>query len=85
MKMSEIISKPVRTCTPETWLAQAARLMRSADCEILPVVDSDGRVVGVITDRLVIFAWRSARAIAVPRDRRSRGHGEVPGHGAGRR
>jgi len=69
MKVSEIMSKPVVTCTPETWLAQAARLMRSADCGILPVIDSDGRVGGVITDRDICLAIatsnRSPRAIAV--------------------
>jgi CBS domain-containing protein len=69
MKVREVMSVPVLTCMPETSLAQAARLMQSADCGILPVVDSDGRVVGVITDRDICLAIaasnRSPRAIAV--------------------
>ena len=69
MKVAEIMSVPVLTCMPETSLAQAARLMQSADCGILPVVDSDGRVVGIITDRDICLAIaasnRSPRALAV--------------------
>jgi CBS domain-containing protein len=68
MKIAEIMSAPVVTCTPETSLAQAARLMQSADCGILPVIDSDRRVVGIITDRDICLAIgasnRSPRAIA---------------------
>jgi CBS domain-containing protein len=69
MKVREIMSVPVPTCMPETSLVQAARLMQSADCGTLPVVDSDGRVVGIITDRDICLAIaasnRSPRAIAV--------------------
>jgi CBS domain-containing protein len=69
MKVAEIMSVPVVTSTPETSLAQAARLMQSADVGILPVVDSDGGVVGIITDRDICLAIaasnRSPRAIAV--------------------
>jgi predicted transcriptional regulator len=42
--------------------------MQSADCGILPVIDSDRRVVGIITDRDICLAIaasnRSPRAIA---------------------
>ena len=69
MKVSAIMSEPVLTCSPETWLAQAARLMRNADYGILPIIDSDGYVVGIITDRDICLAIaasnRSPRAIAV--------------------
>lgn len=69
MKVRDIMSEPAQTSTPETWIAQAARVMRSADCGILPVVDSDGHIEGVITDRDICLAIaasnRSPRAIAV--------------------
>lgn len=69
MKVAEIMSVPVLTCGPETSLAQAARFMQSVDCGILPVIDSDRRVVGVITDRDICLAIgasnRSPRAMAV--------------------
>ncbi len=69
MKVSEIMSCPVPTCTPDTWLSQAARLMAAGNCGILPVVDSHGRVKGIITDRDVCLGIarsnRSPRAIRV--------------------
>lgn len=69
MTVREIMSEPVRTITPDTWIAQAARVMRSADCGILPVISSNGHIEGVITDRDICLAIaasnRSPRAIAV--------------------
>jgi CBS domain-containing protein len=42
-----------RVVTPETPVQEAARLMKSEDTGVLPVVDAEGsrRLVGVITDR----------------------------------
>jgi CBS domain-containing protein len=69
MKVREIMSEPVQTTTPDTWISQAARVMRTADCGILPVVDSDGHIEGVVTDRDICLAIaasnRSPRAIRV--------------------
>ncbi len=69
MKVRQIMTEPVLTCRPETWLAEAARIMRTEDCGILPVIDVDGRLLGVLTDRDVCLAIatdnRSPRAIAV--------------------
>lgn len=38
-------------------LLEAVRLMREHDVGGLPVCDSSGRVVGVISDRTVLMAW----------------------------
>ena len=69
MTVSEIMRAPAVTCTPETSLALAASLMRDADYGTLPVVDSRGRVAGIITDRDVCLAFassnRNAHHIAV--------------------
>jgi CBS domain-containing protein len=51
MKVREIMTDPPLTCTPETSLAVAARLMREADYGTLAVVDPHGRLAGIITDR----------------------------------
>jgi CBS domain-containing protein len=51
MKVRDIMSEPVVTCTLDTTLAAAARLMRDADYGTLPVLDAQGRVAGIITDR----------------------------------
>lgn len=50
MKVADVMSRKVRTCTPEDDLGQAALEMWNGDCGILPVVRG-GRVVGVVTDR----------------------------------
>ena len=56
MKIHEIMSEPVVTCTPDTTLSAAARLMRDADYGTLPVIDAQGRVAGIITDRDICLA-----------------------------
>ena len=69
MKVREIMSEPVVTCTLDTTLSAAARLMRDADYGTLPVIDAQGRVAGIITDRDVCLAIagsaRNASHIAV--------------------
>ena len=56
MKVHEIMSEPVVTCTPDTTLAVAARQMRDADYGTLPVLDAQGRLAGIITDRDICLA-----------------------------
>ena len=53
MKASEIMTRNPSVVTPETPVQEAARLMRTEDTGVLPVVDSQGslRLVGMITDR----------------------------------
>jgi CBS domain-containing protein len=63
MKVNDIMTKDVRTCTPDTTVAEAAHLMWEADCGILPVVD-EGALDGVVTDRdmYIALATQNARA-----------------------
>ena len=56
MKVAEVMTKEVQSCTPETNLATAAMQMWDADCGVLPVVDDDGIVIGMITDRDICIA-----------------------------
>ena len=51
MTVNEIMKKDVASCAPHDDLSRAAKLMRDHDCGFLPVVDSNGVVTGVITDR----------------------------------
>ena len=55
MKIKDIMTTDVRTCSPGTNLAAAAALMLDGDCGILPVVD-EGKLVGVVTDRDMFIA-----------------------------
>jgi CBS domain-containing protein len=65
MKVREVMTEPVLTCTPQTSLGVAARLMREADYGTLPVVDAAGRLVGIITDRDVCLMLAGTRRNAV--------------------
>jgi CBS domain-containing protein len=56
MKIKELMCPKVRSCFASDTLNFAAQLMWEGDCGILPVVDADGRVIGVITDRDVCMA-----------------------------
>lgn len=51
MKVRDIMTEPAVTCTPQTSLAVAARLMRDADYGTLAVVNAHGSLAGIITDR----------------------------------
>ena len=53
MKVEEIMTKRVSTCTPGDSLNEAARIMWERDCGIVPVIENSAtrRVVGVVTDR----------------------------------
>ncbi|MCB1800187.1 MAG: CBS domain-containing protein [Gammaproteobacteria bacterium] len=50
LKVSRIMSRPVRTVQPQTTMADAAHLMVSERISGLPVVGDDGQLVGIITE-----------------------------------
>jgi len=56
MKIQDIMTRDVKSCEPETNLAAATEILRRNHCGILPVVDSRGRLAGVITDRDMCLA-----------------------------
>jgi CBS-domain-containing membrane protein len=56
MKIRDLMSKNPTTCSPGDTLDRAARLMWEADVGSLPVLDDDGRCVGIVTDRDVCMA-----------------------------
>jgi CBS domain-containing protein len=63
MKVKDIMTTDLKTCTPDTTVAEAGALMWDGDCGFLPVVD-DGVLVGVVTDRdmYIALATQNARA-----------------------
>ncbi len=56
MKVKDIMTSPVQYCGPDTNLAAVAMKMWDSDCGVLPVVDSEGKVIGMITDRDICMA-----------------------------
>ena len=56
MKISQLMSKPVKTCHPDEPVSGAAGLMWDGDLGCVAVVDARGQLVGVITDRDICMA-----------------------------
>ncbi len=56
MKVRDIMNKTPTSCRLETNLAAATELMWNSDCGTLPVVDTTGKVLGMITDRDIAMA-----------------------------
>ena len=68
MKVTEIMSQPVITVTPETGIKEAAELLVEHGISALPVVDSTGRLVGIVSeaDLISIEARPDPRSQATP-------------------
>jgi CBS domain-containing protein len=58
LKVSEIMTTQVRTARPDSPLRDAARLMSEAKISGLPVVDADGRLVGILTEGDILRVFR---------------------------
>ena len=56
MIVKDVMKTTVATCAPDNHLGSAIKVMRERDCGFLPVVDTHGIVVGVVTDRDVCLA-----------------------------
>src|SRR5437764_11241305 len=56
MKIRELMSTGVRSCSEDTDLATAVKLMWDGDCGVIPVVNDERNVVGMITDRDICIA-----------------------------
>jgi CBS domain-containing protein len=56
MNVRDIMTTGVQTCAPDTSLPQAVRMMQQTRCGFLPVIDWQGRVSGVVTDRDICMA-----------------------------
>ena len=55
-KASEIMIKDVVTVSPDMFLEEAAQLMADNEIGVLPVVDKDNYVLGIITDKDVFLS-----------------------------
>ena len=51
MEIRELMTKNPACCSPSDSVANAASLMAKNDCGQIPVTDSNGDLIGVITDR----------------------------------
>jgi CBS domain-containing protein len=62
LKLSEIMTRKPVTISPDATIGEGAQLMLDNKISGLPVVDSEGKLVGIITEsdifRLVAAAWQ---------------------------
>ena len=66
MKCREIMTKNVRTSTPDATLREVAAMMRDGDMGAVPVVDK-GKLIGIVTDRdIVVRAISEGKAADTP-------------------
>jgi CBS domain-containing protein len=56
MRAADLMTRDPDTCYPLDSLNRAAQIMWERDCGSVPVVDGEGRLVGMITDRDVCMA-----------------------------
>ncbi len=56
MKVSELMTKTVKSCGGDDTLERAAQIMWENDCGCVPLVDANGRMTGIITDRDICMA-----------------------------
>ena len=78
MKVRDIMTTAPETCGPKTNLASVAAHLWRADCGVLPVIDQDRELIGIITDRDICIALgtrdRPASEVVVDEVMRSRVH-----------
>lgn len=56
MKVRDVMSRPVKSCSADANLAEVALQMWHADCGVIPIVDDEDVMVGVLTDRDICMA-----------------------------
>jgi CBS domain-containing protein len=67
MRVQDVMTKTVASCRSDANLAEATALMWEYNCGLLPVVNEQGNVTGVITDRdiCVALGTRDQRACEI--------------------
>lgn len=56
MKVKDVMMRTAASCNRETNLGAAVEILWDRNCGVLPVVDGDQKVIGVITDRDICIA-----------------------------
>jgi CBS domain-containing protein len=61
MTVRDLLIRDAATCAPRVDLEQVVQLMLERDCGFIPVIDPDGSVAGVVTDRDICVALAAHR------------------------
>ncbi|HYP51007.1 MAG TPA: CBS domain-containing protein [Pyrinomonadaceae bacterium] len=54
LRCRSIMTNSVKSATPQMTLHEVAQMMREGDMGAVPVVDDDGKLVGIVTDRDIV-------------------------------
>ncbi|MDE1819741.1 MAG: CBS domain-containing protein [Euryarchaeota archaeon] len=65
--VSDAMTRPVRFVRPEDTLATAAGIMREHHISGLPVLDPDGKLCGIISERDIVKELHKATGVGSPR------------------
>jgi CBS domain-containing protein len=64
MKVEDLMTTDVGACRPFDSVDRSAKIMWERDCGVVPVVDQEGRVIAMLTDRdICIAALTQGRAL----------------------
>ena len=64
MKVDEVMTRTVQTCHQGTNLAEAGAILLHNDCGALPVVNDQGKLTGMISDRDICIALITKNRLA---------------------
>ncbi|HSE23865.1 MAG TPA: CBS domain-containing protein [Pyrinomonadaceae bacterium] len=56
MRVKDVMTVDTTCCAPASSLADTAGLMWERDCGVIPVIDEEQRIIGMITDRDICMA-----------------------------
>ena len=64
MKVKDIMTQSAVCCSPETNVGAAVELMWVHNCGMLPVVGTDRKLIGIVTDRDICIAMGTRNRLA---------------------
>jgi len=64
MKVRDVMTETPAYCSPDTNLAVVVETLWNRNCGVVPIVDSDGNLLGVITDRDICVALGTRNKLA---------------------
>ena len=65
MQVQDIMTRIVKTARPDSNLAEVVEVMWTQNCGFVPLVDAEGKVTGVVTDRDIAIAL-GTRGVRAP-------------------
>ena len=63
LRVADVMTTRVHTCSMDETLEQAARIMSENACGAVPVLDRDGHVIAMVTDRDVCMTALACRKL----------------------